>query len=649
MDVLWLRNLSIIKNTLKIIKAKTQAEWKELQPMFQEFFKTMLFHPPLDDTYTFTSIFHTWNTSGVFQFESDGMKNWLKKLKPTVFDDLIAMVSLYRPWPMEFIPHYIDRKYEIEKVTYMWPELKRSLTSKYWEEVAKEEEQKMIEDLAPFMSITYWIAVYQEQLMRLVQAMAWFSMPEADKLRKWVGKKIKEVIEKVKIEFIEKSANHRGYKIETAQWTYEKMIEPAADYSFNKSHAACYAYISYQTAYLKAHYPLEFHAALLRSVEDDTDKLAKFVNEVQLQWYKVCLPDVNRSFEHVAAVKDEIILGFRSIKWIWSDIARQIEEERTLNGNFTSLSDFFKRMTESINKKSLEALIKSWSLDQFEDRFTLIANTQRILDRVKSAHGQQQSAWLFAMEAVEWADLSLPKAKDEWFMAYLQLEYDIYKTLISAHPLDGMFTYIRKKHNFISMFKDVEWFGEFTILWFIKSINRWMRWWFFVRIEDITWEIEVYLSEKLDFKVFDIVCVSGRMGRSPRASKIQVFTYEELKWLVEKSGTFDPSLLVSVIRRERLAASEEALKKSANGKKNEKKSEKKVAPKKIWNNKNSPNTEEKTTATSFLAPEDMSQLKQIPWILSSHPGNIDITIWSMKASVNQAWLEKVTALCPSSS
>ncbi len=172
MDLLGLRNLSIIKNTVKIIAAKAKKEQTKIPDIFQKFLDTMLFHPPLDDQDTYARIFHKGNTSGVFQFESDGMKTWLKKLKPTHFDDLIAMVSLYRPGPMEYIPHYIDRKYEIEDVVYMEQELRRVLASVYDEDVANEEKQKLIDDLQPFMQVTYGIPVYQEQLMRIVQAMA---------------------------------------------------------------------------------------------------------------------------------------------------------------------------------------------------------------------------------------------------------------------------------------------------------------------------------------------------------------------------------------------------------------------------------------------------------------------------------------------
>lgn len=162
-------------------------------------------------------------------------------------------------------------------------ELKSIVRRKYDAETVKQEEKKLIEDLGPIMDMTYGIPVYQEQLMRMSQAIAGFSMAEADKLRKGVGKKIAELIEKIKKDFIKKAGEHRSYKPETANWLYEKMIEPAARYSFNKSHAACYAYISYQTAYLKAHHPIEFNAALLRSAEENTDRLALLIDEIKMQ------------------------------------------------------------------------------------------------------------------------------------------------------------------------------------------------------------------------------------------------------------------------------------------------------------------------------------------------------------------------------
>ena len=645
MDILWLRNLSIIKHTIRILSAQAKAANKELNPLFQEFLDTMLFHPPLDDEFTYKKIFHKWDTSWVFQFESDGMKQWLKKLKPTDFNDLIAMVSLYRPWPMDFIPHYIDRKHGNEVVTYMDNEIYNELIQIYGQEVADEEKRKLKEDLEPFMWITYGIAVYQEQLMRLVQAMAWFSMSEADKLRKWVGKKIREVIEKVKKEFVQKAQSYKWYKPETVIWVYEKMVEPAADYSFNKSHAACYAYISYQTAWLKAHYPIEFHAALLRSVEEDTDKLAKFADEVKLQWYTIELPNVNKSFEHVAAVDGKIYLWFRSIKWIWSDIAEFIEHERKNNWPYKSLPDFLKRCEANMNKKSVVSLVKSWALDQFYDRFTLLANTWRMLDWVKSSSSQQATAWLFAMEAVEGADLVLDKVAPWSFMELLKTEFDIFKSLISAHPLDGMYPFARSKYNFISMFVDKENYWEFSLLWYIKSVSRWMRWWFFLKIEDISWEIEIYVNEKLDLKPFDIIGIQWWKWRSPRIEKMVIFTYEELLEKVQSKGQYKPEMTVASVRKERMLKaappSKEPYKSSV---KDESKTETKQNIHHEIPIEKVPETSTHEPKTSFKIPETMDLMMQVSSLVKSHPWTIEITIWDNKTALSQEGVDKLRTL-----
>jgi DNA polymerase III subunit alpha len=255
MDFLGLRNLSVIKNCIKIIAKKSEKEGIPLDPMYVSFLENMSFLPKIDDEETFKKVFQKWDTTWIFQFESEGMRAYLIKLQADRIDDLVAMNALYRPGPMEFIQTYINRKKGEEKISYMHPELRSELVRRYSAEVADEEEKKLIEDLWPIMDITYGIAVYQEQLMFLVQAMAGFSLGEADVLRRGVGKKKKEVIEQIKKEFTKKSAEYRNYKSETAQYIYEKMIEPAASYSFNKSHSVCYAMIAYQTAYLKAHHP----------------------------------------------------------------------------------------------------------------------------------------------------------------------------------------------------------------------------------------------------------------------------------------------------------------------------------------------------------------------------------------------------------
>lgn len=550
MDILWLRNLSIIKHTAKIIQARAKVNGQETPALIENILSTMSFYPPLDDPRAY-ALFGTGDTSWIFQFESDGMRTWLKKLKPNCFDDLIAMVSLYRPGPMDYIPRYIDRKFGIEQVAYMQSDLEQILIQLYGEGVAQDEKQKLFEDLNPFMEITYGIPVYQEQLMRLVQAMAWFSMAEADNLRKWVGKKIREVIEKIKIEFIKKAKEHRGYMPETATWIYEKMIEPAADYSFNKSHAACYAFISYQTAWLKAHYPLEFHAALLRSVEQEPDKLAWFIQEVQLQWGEIYPPRVTTAFEHVAAVDDHLEIWFLGIKWVWSEVAMQIERERG-TGTFASLGDFLTRCGAFMNKKSLESLAKAGAFDQWGYREQMVAAVPQMVERCKQQQIPQwwlfggMGGWLFGVSEFP---LPTPAPEDPFFA--LRMEKEVFNIALSRHPLDGLYPRCRAKYNFITAV-NVEWYGEFRICGIVLGMSKGMRWGWFLQIEDITGQMEFYFMEKVDLAPLDIVYITWYKGqRFPKADCIRVLSYTKLLEKAKNAWLYDPEQTVALVRKMR--------------------------------------------------------------------------------------------------
>ncbi len=629
MDLLWLRNLSIIKNCIKIIRAKAKKDKKELPEMLATFSTTMLFHPPLDDQYTYKKIFHTGDTSGVFQFESDGMKNWLKKLKPTVFDDIIAMGALYRPGPMEFIPHYVERKHGIQQVRYIEQDLVQELSNRYGEAIMEQEKEKLTHDLQPFMEITYGIAVYQEQLMRIVQAMAWFSLAEADNLRKWVGKKIREVIEKIKGEFIARAQAYRDYKPQTAQWVYEKMIEPAADYSFNKSHAACYAYISFQTAYLKAHYPIEFHAALLRSVEEEIDKLAKFIDEILLQWYTIKSPDVNTSFEHVAAVDDAIQLWFKTIKGVGSEVAQALEQEVRTRGPYTGLTDFLKRTGPFLKKKSLESLIKAGALDRFGDRYTLLGNIDELLARVK--HASQPQTWFFDTLMMDDSALQLTPVASPGLLSLFAYEHEVFGTLISGHPFDGLYDYLKQKVNFISMFKDRENYGEFKIICFIKEINRGMKWGYFMQIEDISGTMELYLQDKLDLAPFDIIHIQGfKWMRAPKIDKIIGLSLEQLREQASKSNLYRPEVSVMSVRKERIQTPPPQQQTPP------------VSPLQIT--KKSAPLEKSMSTTTFETPDALHLITQIPSILKAHPGNIAITIGKLEVQVDENGLSQIQKL-----
>lgn len=641
MDFLWLRNLSIIKDTVKILRAKYKKEGKDLPKIFEKYLNTMSFLPKLDDLQTYEVIFHKWDTSWVFQFESDWMKNWLKSLKPNDINDIIAMVALYRPGPMEFIPHYIARKKWEEKISYLPDDVYDILKSKYSQEVADQERKKITHDLSPFMDITYWIPIYQEQLMRIVQAMAWFSLGEADLLRRWVWKKIKEVIEKLKAEFITKASNLRDYKTETSIYVYEKMIEPAADYSFNKSHAACYALIAYQTAYLKTHYPIEFNAALLRSVEEDTEKLAKFIDELKLSWLKILPPCVNESYAHVAAINDFIRIWFLAIKWVWSEVAQVIEEEREKNWKYKNFEDFIKRCQRIVNKKSIESLAKAWALDWLEDRLTVIKNLDSILDYAKSIWQNANWGWLFDFWAVQ-SNLAFKNKFQTKLLDKLLLEYEVFKTFISAHPFDWLYKYIKSKYNFISMFKDIEDYWEFKIIWFVKQIRRALNKWFFITIEDISWDIDIFLKEVLDIKEFNILIVKWFKWKSVRIKQAIRIDLEDLieKW--KNSWKYDIEDTVVSVREKRYSAKNKPMM----DKYDDLETIERDSIEFIENPENEialkeDLEEEIEEKTEFELPDNPSIIKTIVQILKEKKWKLSIKIHNNEYFVSQEWLEEI--------
>ena len=543
MDFLWLRNLSIIKNCVKIIKARAEKRWEKVPEMFDEFLETMSLDIPIDDEETYKTIFQQWDTTWIFQFESPWMRRYLVELIPEKIDNLVAMNALYRPWPMEFIPSYIARRLWKEEIEYMYPDLRAELTRKYWPEVAEDERKKLIEDLGPIMKDTYGIAVYQEQLMFLVQAMAGFSLWEADLLRRGVGKKKKAVIEQLKKEFVERWASFRGYKPETTTQIYEKMIEPAASYSFNKSHSVCYAMIAYQTAYLKVHYPVEFSAALIRSVEEDVDTQSFYIWEIQQKWIELLGPDVNISFNHVAAIDETVRIWFMSIRWVWFDTWEFIQEERKRNGQFVSLEDFCKRCSSILNKKSLEWLIKSWSLDQFADRKVLWDNVEIIIDWIANSSNANQ--WLF------WElenKVPLKKVQPSGLMDRLMMEQEVFKTFISWNPLDWLYKFIKKK-TLLSNIKDKTDVGNFEIVWYIKDIRRAKKKWYFITIEDISDSFDIFLSSTYWFEKFNLIVVQWYKKNRIQITKIVKTSREKLKELAWSA--YDAKDTVSHVKKAR--------------------------------------------------------------------------------------------------
>ena len=347
MDFLGLKNLTIIEKTLRIIN--------ELHGV-----KIDIDALPLDDQKTF-ELFRAGDTTGVFQLESSGMRHYLKELTPTELEDIIAMISLYRPGPMELIPSYIKRKHGKEEVTYIHPSLE------------------------PILKKTYGVGVYQEQMMRIARDLAGFTLAEADTLRKAIGKKIKELLEEQRAKLINGMVKN-GISEKTAKEIWE-LFPPFARYGFNRSHAACYAMISYQTAYLKAHYPVEFTASLLNVSGTDIDRINFLVSEAKHLNIKVLPPDVNLSAPDFAVDGPNIRFGLMAIKNVGANIVQHIIEERNNNGPYSDFTNFINRVQhKDLNKKSLENLAKAGAFDSLGvTRGDILANIEEILAFNQSA------------------------------------------------------------------------------------------------------------------------------------------------------------------------------------------------------------------------------------------------------------------------
>jgi len=407
-DFLGLKNLTILQHTLRIIQD-------------QDNITIDLDHLPLTDADTYTTL-QKGNTTGVFQLESSGMKRYLQELKPTEFEDIIAMVALYRPGPMELIPDYIAGKHGLKQPTYVHPTLE------------------------PILKKTYGIAIYQEQVMHIARDLAGFSLGEADILRKAVGKKIPKLLREQKAKFIE-GAVRNGVDSTTAEHVFA-FIEPFARYGFNRSHAACYALIAYQTAYLKTHYPAAFMAALLTSDENDTDRIAIEVAECEAMGITVLPPDVNESTKHFTVVaaaeershKEEIRFGLRAVKNVGNNVIDVILQVRGTGGLFKDLIDFFARVqTKDLNKKSVESLAKVGAFDSLAERNAVVENLDLLLsfnrDAAKRSLSHQTDLFGALSGSTLRPTLRLKPVEAASARQKLTWEKELLGLFVSGHPL----------------------------------------------------------------------------------------------------------------------------------------------------------------------------------------------------------------------
>ncbi len=426
MDFLGLKTLSIIKDAVENIR-DIYGEEIDIDAI------------PLDDALTY-ELYSRGDTTGLFQFESPGMKKHLRNLKPNRFEDLIAMNALYRPGPMEYIPSFIERKHGREKVTYDVADMEENLLD------------------------TYGITVYQEQVMLLSQKLGGFTGGQADTLRKAMGKKIRSTLDSLKPQFIE-GATERGHDPKTCEKIWGDW-ETFAEYAFNKSHSTCYAYVSYQTAWLKAHYPSAYMAALLSRNLSDIKKISFFMDESRRMGISVLGPDVNESFLKFAAdTEGNIRFGLAAVKGVGGAAVESIIAERKANGRFKSIYDFMERINlQAANKKTLESLALAGALDSIagfaRSRFftaepgregdgNFLEQLVRYGSRVQNERDNAQQSLFGGMGGGGEIQKPQPPSGDEWTqLELLNREREVIGMYLSSHPLDEYSIIIR---NFTSM------------------------------------------------------------------------------------------------------------------------------------------------------------------------------------------------------
>ncbi|HUO75523.1 MAG TPA: DNA polymerase III subunit alpha [Candidatus Paceibacterota bacterium] len=405
MDFLGLANLTIIEDTLKMVRANHGVDI-DIDKI------------PLDDAKSF-ALLQQAHTTGVFQLESAGMKRYLRELKPTGIEDIIAMVALYRPGPMDLIPDYIDRKHGRKPVEYLHPKL------------------------ATVLNNTYGVMVYQEQLIQAVQALAGFTLAEADVLRKAVGKKIKKLLDEQEGKFKEGAARVGTSKpIADKFW---ELVEPFNRYAFNRSHAACYAMIAYQTAYLKANWPAEFMASFMNSETGDVERVAFLVDEARQMGIPVLPPDVNESGERFAVVTTAegpaLRFGLAAVKNVGSAIVHAIIAERIANGPYSGIDDLVLRIQhKDMNRKSLESLARCGALDALGERNALLASIDMLLSyaRERSRHADLGQASLFGETTVAAPAFRLTSAEPATKAERLRWEKELIGLYVSEHPLHDL-------------------------------------------------------------------------------------------------------------------------------------------------------------------------------------------------------------------
>ncbi len=513
MDFLGIRNLSILGNAVAMVRKTKEVE-------------VDIDNLPLDDQKTF-DLLARGQTMGMFQLGGGGMTRYLVELKPTKITDIMAMLALYRPGPMESIPQFIERKHNPEKISYLDPRLE------------------------PILKDSYGIITYQDDVLYISIEMAGYNWEEADKLRKAMGKKIPEEMEAQKEKFLKGCVSHGKLSEDLAQQLW-KLIEPFAAYGFNKAHASSYGIVSYQTAYMKAHYPAEFMASLMTAEADDIEKVAEAIEECKQLNIEVLPPDVNESFADFTVVDDNTIrFGLNAIKNIGGHIVSVIIDERKKNGKFKDIAEFLERIVDKdLNKKSMESFIKSGSMDCFDERHTLYHNVDVLLSYAREKHeaALRNQTSLFGETAQAGSELQLQPApsNDDEKLAW---EKELVGLYISGHPLDKYRDALASGPTQISHLQDMT--GKATIFCLIQEVKQittkkgdLMA---FVRLEDLTGTIELivfpktYKEHKDLLEVNQLIEVTGSIeerngAKQVLADVIKPLSTEAIAYAQQMSG-----------------------------------------------------------------------------------------------------------------
>ncbi|MES2930377.1 MAG: DNA polymerase III subunit alpha [Patescibacteria group bacterium] len=421
-DFLGIRNLAILADAVKLVKELHNVDID-------------LDRIPLEDRKTFEMLARG-ETMGLFQLNGSGMTHYLKELRATTIHDINAMVALYRPGPIQFIPMYIERKHNPRLIKYLDPALE------------------------PILKQTYGVLVYQDDLLLIAIEIAGYSWGEADKFRKAVGKKIPKEMAEQKDRFINGCVEHSGWPLKKATELWNQ-IEPFAAYGFNKAHSASYGRVAYQTAYLKANFPVEYMTAIMTAESGDIEKVAEIVHECQKMSINVLPPNINESFGGFTVIVGSdkpdgrtIRFGLHTIKNLGIDIADSIIEERKRGGPFKSLADFFERINhKNLNKKSVEALAKSGAMDDFGDRNMIIGNLETLLAFNKEFRTVATQDSLFGSIGGIQTTLSLSPQAETTMNEKLVWEKDLLGLYISGHPLDA---YREKIEKFGTLIKKIK-------------------------------------------------------------------------------------------------------------------------------------------------------------------------------------------------